>query len=94
VPRQRTTGGKPKLLRISKRGNTYLRTLFIHGAPGSNADLGQKRDAARPMAAWAQRQGHIAMSPSWRSPISWRGSPGAVLKRGRAFQLSSVAMAG
>lgn len=25
-------GGKPKLLGISRRGNIYLRTLFIHGA--------------------------------------------------------------
>ena len=32
VPRQRTTGGKPRLLGISRRGNTYLRTLFVHGA--------------------------------------------------------------
>ena len=32
VPRQFTTGGKPKLLGISKRGNTYLRRQLIHGA--------------------------------------------------------------
>ena len=32
VPKQRTTGGKPKLLGISRRGNVYLRTLFIHCA--------------------------------------------------------------
>jgi transposase len=32
VPRQATTGGKPRLLGITKRGNTYLRTLLIHGA--------------------------------------------------------------
>ena len=32
VPRQVSTGGKPKLLGISKRGNSYLRRLFIHGA--------------------------------------------------------------
>jgi transposase len=32
VPRQRSTGGKAKLLGISKRGNPYLRRLFIHGA--------------------------------------------------------------
>ena len=31
VPRQRSTGGKTVLLGISKRGNTYLRTLLIHG---------------------------------------------------------------
>lgn len=32
VPKQRGTGGKVKLLGISKRGDTYLRTLLIHGA--------------------------------------------------------------
>ena len=32
VPRQMSTGGKTILGRISKRGNTYLRTLFIRGA--------------------------------------------------------------
>jgi transposase len=32
VPRQVSTGGKPKLLGISKQGNEYLRRLFIHGA--------------------------------------------------------------
>src|SRR5438874_8499164 len=31
VPRQATTGGKPRLLHISKRGNGYLRMLLIHG---------------------------------------------------------------
>lgn len=32
VPRQVTTGGKAKLIGISKHGNRYLRKLFIHGA--------------------------------------------------------------
>jgi len=32
VPHQHSTGGKPTLLGISKRGNAYLRQLFIHGA--------------------------------------------------------------
>ncbi|WP_049622254.1 IS110 family transposase [Frateuria defendens] len=32
VPRQVGTGGRVKLLGISKRGDTYLRTLLIHGA--------------------------------------------------------------
>jgi len=31
VPRQHSTGGKIRLLGISKRGNPYLRRLFIHG---------------------------------------------------------------
>ena len=32
VPRQHSSGGKNVLLGISKRGDTYLRTLLIHGA--------------------------------------------------------------
>ena len=32
VPKQRGTGGRVNLLGISKRGDTYLRTLLIHGA--------------------------------------------------------------
>lgn len=32
VPRQHSSGGKPVLLGISKRGDCYLRTLLVHGA--------------------------------------------------------------
>jgi transposase len=32
VPRQHSSGGKPALLGISKRGDLYLRTLLTHGA--------------------------------------------------------------
>jgi transposase len=32
VPRQHSSGGKPTLLAMSKRGDAYLRTLLIHGA--------------------------------------------------------------
>ena len=32
VPRQYSSGGKPTLLGISKRGDMYLRTLLVHGA--------------------------------------------------------------
>lgn len=32
VPRQHSSGGKQTLLGISKRGDSYLRTLMIHGA--------------------------------------------------------------
>ena len=41
VPRQHTTGGKPRLLGISKRGNKYLRTLLIHGARAALPSLAQ-----------------------------------------------------
>jgi transposase len=42
VPRQHSTGGRSQLLGISKRGNPYLRRLFIHGA--RSAVLCMKRD--------------------------------------------------
>lgn len=45
VPRQRSSGGKTNLLGISKRGDTYLRTLVIHGARSVLYSL--KRDPAR-----------------------------------------------
>ena len=32
VPKQNSSGGKDQLLGISKRGDTYLRSLLIHGA--------------------------------------------------------------
>ena len=32
VPRQHSSGGKTKLLGISKRGDPYLRALLVHGA--------------------------------------------------------------
>lgn len=32
VPRQHSTGGHPRLLGISKRGDSYLRKLLVHGA--------------------------------------------------------------
>ena len=32
VPRQHSSGGKPTLLGLSKRGDSYLRTLLVHGA--------------------------------------------------------------
>jgi transposase len=42
VPRQATTGGKPRLPGISKRGNAYVRRLFIHGARAVMRRLAEK----------------------------------------------------
>lgn len=49
VPRQHSTGGKARLLGISKRGNTYLRTLLIHGARAALPSL-SKSDT--PLGRW------------------------------------------
>ena len=45
VPRQHSTGGKQVLLGISKRGDTYLRTLLIHGARAVIRSAERKPDA-------------------------------------------------
>jgi transposase len=44
VPRQHSTGGKPRLFGISKRGDVYLRTLLIHGARATLRWIGLKTD--------------------------------------------------
>lgn len=59
VPRQRSTGGRPILGRISKRGDTYLRTLLIHGARAVVRLAAKKTDRrSRWVAALAQRRGN------------------------------------
>jgi transposase len=52
VPRQHSSGGKPRLLGITKRGDTYLRTLMIHGARAVVHYLGHKDD---PFSGWLRR---------------------------------------
>ena len=49
VPKQATTGGKPKLLGISKRGNVYLRKMLIHGARAALPTLSKSET---PLGCW------------------------------------------
>jgi transposase len=52
VPGEYTTGGKQKLLGISKRGNKYLRRLFVQGA----RSVLQQRDKQAPgLSMWLAR---------------------------------------
>jgi transposase len=51
VPRQNSSGGKDVLLGISKRGNAYLRTLYIHGARSVLRHSVNKQDR---FSRWAQ----------------------------------------
>jgi transposase len=51
VPGQHSTGGKEVLLGISKRGNAYLRTLYIHGARAVLRHSAGKSDR---FSKWAQ----------------------------------------
>jgi transposase len=52
TPREHSTGGKQRLLGISKQGNTYLRTLLIHGARAALPFLAARQD---PLGEWLRR---------------------------------------
>lgn len=52
VPRQHSTGGKSRLLGISKRGDRYLRCLLVHGARSVVIAAKRKDD---PLSRWINR---------------------------------------
>jgi transposase len=52
VPRQHTSGGKTRLGRITKRGNSYLRRLLIHGA---RSVVSRARGKADAQSLWMQQ---------------------------------------
>jgi transposase len=90
VPRQATTGGKPKLLGISKRGNAYLRTLLIHGARTALPGLAKSET---PLGRWlkgllerAHRNVAIVALANKLSRIAW-----AVLAHDRQYVAFQVA---
>jgi transposase len=84
VPRQMTTGGKPKLLGISKRGNRYLRKNLIHGA---RAVLPYLAERDTPLGRWvkgllerAHKNAVVVALANKLARIAW-----AVLARGQTF---------
>ena len=60
VPSQRSTGGKPKLLGISKRGDRYLCVLLIHGARSSVRFASTMLTSNRPVDDWGKLLGDTA----------------------------------
>ncbi len=87
VPRQHSTGGKARLLGISKRGNKYLRMLFIHGA---RAALPHLAKGDTPIGAWLRgllARGHrnvaVVALANKLARIAW-----AVLRGDRLFNAS------
>jgi transposase len=92
VPKQHSTGGKARLLGISKRGNTYLRKILIHGARA--AVLRIKRDRV-PIGAWMdalERRAHrnvlIVAMANKLARTAW-----AVLSSGEDYRPLGVARA-
>ena len=87
VPRQAGTGGRVKLLGISKRGDPYLRTLLIHGA---RAVLRQQSRADRTLDPWLK--GLLARRPKNVASVALANKMArtiwALLAHGRAFDRS------
>jgi transposase len=85
VPRQNSSGGKEKLLGISKRGDVYLRTLLIHGARAVLRHLHRHADQAEGWLARlaARRNPNIAAVAlaNKNARIVW-----ALLAHGRDYQ--------
>jgi transposase len=72
VPREHSSGGKQRLYGITRRGDSYLRTLLIHGARSALRCAGNKPDRQlRWPAAW--RHVEILTSPPSRSPTKRPG---------------------
>jgi transposase len=85
TPRQSTTGGKPRLLGISKRGNRYLRKNLIHGA---RAVLPRLAQTDTPLGRWvvgllgrAHRNTAVVALANKLARIAW-----AILARGHSYQ--------
>jgi transposase len=90
VPRQATTGGKTRLLGITKRGNKYLRKLLIHGA---RAVMARLAGSATPLGGWLRgllARAHpntvVVALANKLARIAW-----AVLRHGRLFDASTAA---
>src|SRR3954467_8348469 len=66
VPHQATTGGRPKLLGITKRGSRYLRKLVIQGARAALPSLAR---TATPLGAAGYAACSLALMAT---PSSWR----------------------
>lgn len=89
VPSQNSTGGKPSLGRITKRGDEYLRTLLIQGAKSAVMNSGKRSDRiSRWLVQLKQRIGWqkaaVALANK-NARILW-----AVLTRGLAFDPEHV----
>ncbi len=84
VPRQFTTGGKPKLLGISKRGDAYLRKLLIHGAHSvliSRTNLGYPQRWARTVAVRTCANKAAVALANKNARIAWK-----LLRSGESFR--------
>jgi transposase len=92
VPRQSTTGGKPRLMGISKRGNKYLRTLLIHGARAALPHLAEKETTlgrwAKSLLSRVHQNVAVVALANKLARICW-----AVLRSGQKFAAKGAPLA-
>lgn len=85
VPRQATTGGKPKLLGITKRGSRYLRKMLIQGARAAMPVVSREDTATgrwlRALLARAHPNVAVVALAAKMARIVW-----ALLHHGRSFE--------
>jgi transposase len=92
VPRQATTGGKPKLLGISKRGNGYLRRMLVHGARAAQRVLsGTDTALGRWLRGLLQRAHRNTVVVALAARLARVAC--AVLRSGRGFEAGAAAAA-
>jgi hypothetical protein len=75
VPRQATTGGRPRLLGITKRGSKYLRKMLIQGARSALPTLSRSNTASVSGCAVCFRE-LIPIRLLSRLPPRWRAPSG------------------
>ena len=90
VPRQRSSGGKERLGRISKRGDGYIRRLLVHGA---RADLRWSKHRKERRSIWqesllARRPTNVVLvaMANKTARVVW-----AMLSRGETFRTEAPA---
>ena len=85
-PRQVTTGGKPKLLGITKRGSRYLRKMLIQGARAAMPVVSRKDTATgkwlRALLARTHPNVAVVALGAKMARIVW-----ALLHHGRSFRV-------
>jgi transposase len=90
IPRQHSTGGKARLLGISKRGSIYLRRMFIHGARAMllrvKYDTGRLGQWARQLELRVPRNKAVVAVANKLARIAW-----AVLATGNEYRNVAVA---
>ncbi|MDP1537872.1 MAG: IS110 family transposase [Burkholderiales bacterium] len=87
VPRQSGTGGRVKLLGISKRGDQYLRTLLIHGA---RSVLFNAKDKGAWSEALLKRRPSNVVATALANKMA--RTAWAILAHGRAYQRDYVSV--